>query len=310
MSSRLRYAVGRVRRLGAARQGPPPVPSLSDRLVLVTGAASGIGRSTALGAAQAGARLVITDINAEALNHVADELRATGSLAADRAFDITDRDAVRAFADEVHATHGAVDVAINVAGVATWGAVERLTAADWRRPVEINLMGPIHVIECFVSEMVRAGRGGQLVNVSSAAGLVALPWHAPYSASKYGLRGVSEVLRFDLHRHNIGVTLVCPGGVDTPLVGTVQIAGVDPQTMSESKLTKRFQRHAVSPEHVARRILGAVTANRYLVYTSPDIKALHRLQRFAPGIYALAMRAANHQVVDELERLVSPPPPR
>jgi NAD(P)-dependent dehydrogenase (short-subunit alcohol dehydrogenase family) len=307
MSSRVSRGLRRVRRLADARQGPPPVPSLSGRLMLVTGAASGIGRATALAAARAGARLVVTDVNAELLDQVAEELRGSGALAHHRALDITDRDAVRAFADEVHAAHGAVDVAANVAGVATWGAVERLTAADWRRPVEINLMGPIHVIECFVPEMIRAGRGGQLVNVSSTAGLVGLPWHAPYSASKYGLRGVSEVLRFDLHRHRIGVTLVCPGGVDTPLVGTVQIAGVDPRTMAESRLSERFRRHAVSPESVAKRIRDGITANRYLVYTSRDIRALHRLQRFAPGIYALAMRAANHQVVDELERLVTPP---
>ena len=88
-------------------------------------------------------------------------------------------------------------------------------------------MGPIHVIETFVPPMVAAGRGGHLVNVSSAAGLVALPWHAAYSASKYGLRGLSEVLRFDLARHGIGVSVVVPGAVKTPLVHTVEIAGVD-----------------------------------------------------------------------------------
>ena len=79
--------------------------------------------------------------------------------------------------------------------------------------VDINLMGPIHVIEGFLPPMVAAGRGGHLVNVSSAAGLVALPWHAAYSASKYGLRGLSEVLRFDLARHRIGVSVVVPGAV-------------------------------------------------------------------------------------------------
>ena len=78
-----------------------------------------------------------------------------------------------------------------------------------------TLMGPIHIIECFVPQMVRRGEGGHLVNVSSAAGLLALPWHAAYSASKFGIRGVSEVLRMDLRRHNIGVSVVCPGGVAT-----------------------------------------------------------------------------------------------
>ena len=81
--------------------------------------------------------------------------------------------------------------------------------------------------QLFAPAVIAAGRGGHLVNVSSAAGLLGLPWHAPYSATKFGLRGISEVLRFDLRRHDIGVSLVCPGAVDTGLVDTVEIAGVD-----------------------------------------------------------------------------------
>src|SRR3954470_446496 len=105
----------------------PPVPSLEGRLVLITGAASGIGRATAQRAARAGARLVLTDVQTEPLAEVA---RETGALA-HRALDIADIDAVRAFADDVHAAHGSVDVVMNVAGLATWGAVERLTHGQW-----------------------------------------------------------------------------------------------------------------------------------------------------------------------------------
>ena len=120
-----------------------------------------------------------------------------------------------------------MDVVMNIAGISAWGTVQSLEHETWRRQVEVNLMGPIHVIEELVPPMVEAGRGGHLVNVSSAAGIIGMPWHAAYSASKFGLRGVSEVLRFDLARHGIGVSLVCPGAVHTPLTETVQIAGVD-----------------------------------------------------------------------------------
>src|SRR5258708_17166244 len=106
--------------------------------------------------------------------------------------------------------------------------------------VSVNVMGPIHVIETFVPPVVAAGSGGHVVNVSSAAGLVALPWHAAYSASKYGLRGLSEVLRFDLARHRIGVSVVVPGAVKTPLVKTVEIAGVDPEDPQVSPRVDRF----------------------------------------------------------------------
>ena len=142
---------------------------------------------------------------------------------------------------------------MNIAGVSAWGTVSQLEHRHWESMVAINLMGPIHVIETFVPPMVLAGRGGHLVNVSSAAGLVALPWHAAYSASKYGLRGVSEVLRFDLARHRIGVSVVVPGAVKTPLVQTVEIAGVDRDDPQVRKWVDRFGGHAVSPEDVAEQ---------------------------------------------------------
>jgi NAD(P)-dependent dehydrogenase (short-subunit alcohol dehydrogenase family) len=280
----------------------PPVPSLDGRLCLITGAASGIGRATAVAAGRAGARLVLTDVNASALDAVAGELGE--AAVAHRALDVTDFDAVRAFAGETQAAHGSLDVLANVAGISTWGAVERLTHEQWRRTIDIDLMGPVHVIECFVPEMVKAGRGGHLVNVSSAAGLLGFPWHAPYSAAKFGLRGISEVLRFDLRRHGIGVTLVCPGGVDTPLVETVDIAGIDPAALRNSNLSERFRRHAKTPEQVAERILDAVVRNRYLVYTSKDIRMLHLLERVFPPAYRLAMRVANDRLVGALEKRI------
>jgi short-subunit dehydrogenase len=159
--------------------------------------------------------------------------------------------------------------------------------------VEINLMGPIGVLECFVPPMIEAGRGGHVVNVSSAAGLFGLPWHAPYSATKFGLRGVSEVLRFDLRRHGIGVSLVCPGGVRTPLVGTAEIAGIDRSDPALAPEIKRFERHAVSPSRAAAKIVEGVEENRYMVYTSNDIRVLHWFQRKFSPPYLLAMRVAN-----------------
>ena len=108
-------------------------------------------------------------------------------------------------AAEIHDEHGSLDVVMNIAGIAIWGTVETLSHEQWQRVIDVNLMGPIHVVECFVPPMIAARRGGHLVNVSSAAGIFGLPWHAPYSTTKFGLRGLSEVLRFDLRRHDIGV---------------------------------------------------------------------------------------------------------
>ncbi len=172
--------------------------------------------------------------------------------------------------------------------------------------VDVNLMGPISVLECFVPPMIEAGRGGHVVNVSSAAGLFGLPWHAAYSASKFGLRGVSEVLRFDLRRHGIGVSLVCPGAVRTPLVDTVEIVGVDREDPRIRKMIARFERHAVSPERVAERILGGIENDRYMVFTSADIRIGHWLQRYFPPAYERAMRRLNDRLVAVGERAALP----
>lgn len=267
---------------------------LTGKRVLITGAASGIGKALAVAAGRDGAHLVLTDRNAEALAAAVDELRnAEADVVLARPADVSDRDQVQALADATHAAGGSVDVVMNVAGVAAWGTVDRLEHRHWQAMVDVNLMGPIHVIECFVPAMIEAGRGGHLVNVSSAAGLVGLPWHAAYSASKFGLRGVSEVLRFDLRQHGIGVSLVCPGGVDTGLTETIEIAGVDQTGPRFRRMQAHFRRRAVTPDQAAAAILRGVRRNRYLVYTSRDIQALFLLQRVFPPGYALIMRGMN-----------------
>lgn len=261
---------------------------------LLTGAASGIGRATALRLARDGADLFLTDRDADGLETTVADARALGgTVTMHRALDISDYDAVSEFAADIHRSHPAMDVVMNIAGVSAWGTVDQLTHQHWKSMVDINLMGPIHVIEAFVPPMIEARRGGHLVNVSSAAGLVALPWHAAYSASKYGLRGLSEVLRFDLARHRIGVSVVVPGAVKTPLVQTVQIAGVDRDDPNVQKWTNRFTGHAVAPEKVAEAILTGVRRNRYLIYTSPDIRALYLFKRTMWWPYSVAMRQAN-----------------
>lgn len=265
---------------------------ISGKLVLVTGAASGIGRATAEVAAERGARLVLTDISP--LDQTIATIKAAGGeVAYAKTLDITDVDAVMEFAVEVHDALGSVDVVMNVAGISAWGTVSALEHRHWRSMIEVNLMGPIHVIEAFVPAMVDAGRGGHLVNVSSAAGLIGMPWHAAYSASKFGLRGVSEVLRFDLRRHKIRVSLVCPGGVDTGLTDTIEVAGVDKAGERFQRAHAHFKKRAVTSDHAARAILRGMKHNRFMVYTSPDIFLIFTLQRVFPPGYSLAMRLFN-----------------
>jgi NAD(P)-dependent dehydrogenase (short-subunit alcohol dehydrogenase family) len=279
-----------------------PPRTVAEKRVLVTGAASGIGRACAIASARRGARLCITDIAEEPLRETAAEISASGGTVEwARTVDVSDHDSVARMAAEIHAGCGSVDIAVNVAGIAVWGTVERLSHEQWRRVVDVNLMGPIHVVECFLPEMIAAGRGGHLVNVSSAAGLFGLPWHAPYSAAKFGLRGLSEVLRFDLRRHDIGVSLVCPGAVDTGLVTGVEIAGIDTTSETMRRAAERFRRHAATPEQAAAKILEGIERNRFWVYTSRDTQFQHFMQRHFEFLYVMTMRFAS----DRFERIMS-----
>lgn len=279
--------------------------TLRQKKCIITGAASGIGRATAQAAAAAGAELYLTDVNAELLDAAVAEIRAGGGkVSFHRALDVSDFEAVREFAAVIHDQAGSLDVVMNVAGISIWGAVENLEHRHWKRVVDVNLMGPIHVIECFVPEMIRAGKGGHLVNVSSAAGLFGLPWHAAYSASKFGLRGISEVLRFDLERHGIGVSLVCPGAVDTGLTKTVQVIGIDLAAPEAQRYRTQFRKRAVSAETAAAAILRGVLRNEYLVFTSSDIRIGHWFQRVLGSVYERSMRRLN----DRLDRVARAAP--
>lgn len=285
---------------------------LDGAAVLVTGAASGIGRALAIATAGEGATVHLTDIDAAGLAATAGTIRASGgSVGLVESCDISDHAAVRILAAGLTAQHGAMDAVMNIAGISAWGTVRSMSHETWRRLVDVNLMGPIHVIEELVPPMIDAGRGGALVNCSSAAGIIGMPWHAAYSASKFGLRGVSEVLRFDLARHGISVSLVCPGAVDTGLTETIRIDGVDTSGPEFVKAQRRFREHSATPEQAAQAILDGVRRGRYWVYTSRDIRLIHTVQRLCPPAYVGAMRVlsrwANHQL-PQVERAVRDQP--
>ncbi len=273
-----------------------------DTVTVITGAGSGIGRSAAIKAVERGARVALTDVNAAGLAEVVDSLPAD-AVVHHAAFDITDENAVKEFAAAIHEKVEAVDVVLNVAGISTWGRIQDLQTEHWRACVEVDLMGPIYIMSAFTPKMIERGRGGHIANVSSAAGLFGLPLHAPYSAAKFGLRGVSEVLRFDLAQHDIGVSLVCPGAVDTPLVGTVNIVGIDRNDPRVGDAIGKFQRHAVSPDSAAESMLRGVEKGRSVVFTSNDIRFGWYGQRYFPFGYNMVMKIMNREATKLIDRL-------
>lgn len=272
-----------------------------NKRCLVTGAAGGIGKAVALALAKEGAELAITDINAEQLQQTADEIQQLGAkLLLANAADITDFTTIVQMAESLHSGYGSMDMLFNVAGISTWGSIENLEIEHWRQLIDVNLMGPVHVLKAFTPTMIAEKRGGHIINVSSAAGLFGLPWHSAYSATKFGLRGLSEVLRFDLKSSNIHVSLVCPGAVDTGLVRTINIVGVDMNNPKVKALTSRFQKHAVSPESAAKSILKGVRRKQYMVYTSFDIAFGHWFTTKWAWPYQLVMTLLNRLLTKTL----------
>ena len=266
--------------------------------VFITGAASGIGRATALAMARRGAHLFLTDINEKGLMETCNLISSSGTaVCRQQAFDITRLDAVQVFANELHHDFGPMDIVINNAGIALFGLVEEMTHDHWQKVINTNLWGVIHGIESFLPKMIYAKKG-HLVNISSTAGLAGLPWHAAYSSAKWGLVGLSEVLRYDLMQHNIGVTVICPGAVDTPLKNSTPILGVDRESKKAKMLIQRFEKHAVTPEYVADLIINAIEKNKFLVITSFDIKALYFVKRYCPPIYHFVMKKLSNLMND------------
>lgn len=260
---------------------------IHGKRALITGAAGGIGRATAVVMAQRGARLFLTDINQQGLEETCRMIEGNGGeVCLMKALDISDHSEVKALADEIHPRFGPLDILANIAGIALFSQVEDMSHAQWEKIVNVNLWGPYHGIECFVPEMVRAGRGGHIVTVSSTAGIIGLPWHVAYAGTKHALVGSSEVLRFDLRKHHIGVSVVLPGAVNTGLVETVEINADEEAAWKARKL---FSRHAISPEKVADLIVNAIEKNKYMVITTADIKLLYFLKRTSPPMYRLTM---------------------
>lgn len=261
---------------------------LSEKKVFITGAASGIGRSTAIAMGKLGCRLFLTDIDGDGLKKTVDVISgAGGTVCLARAFDVGSYESMSVFAREVHEGYGSLDILINVAGVALFSQIEDTRHRDWEKVINVNLWGVVHGLECFVPEMIRAGKGGHIISVSSTAGIIGLPWHVVYAGTKHALVGMSEVLRYDLRKHNIGVSVICPGAVNTGLVQTAEIHTDNKDIVDKTR--KYFQKIAITPEKVADIIIKAILKNKFLVITSFDIKLFYFVKKHCFPIYHLVM---------------------
>ncbi len=263
----------------------------ADRVAVITGAGSGIGRALALDLARRGARLELTDIDAAGVAATADACLAVGAKARHHVLDVADRAAVDAHATQVMAAHGRVDLVVNNAGVSMTGPVLALTLDEIEWIMGVNFWGVVHGTKAFLPHLV-ANRGAHLVNISSIFGMIAVPGQAAYNASKFAVRGFTEALRQEMLSARTGVSVSCvhPGGIKTNIArGGRFAAGVDGAATADV-----FDRIArTTPEVAAATILRGVERDRARIFIGPDAFALDGMQRLlGSGYQAIVRRAA------------------
>jgi NAD(P)-dependent dehydrogenase (short-subunit alcohol dehydrogenase family) len=271
-------------------------PDFHGKTAVVTGAASGIGRATALALARAGADLWICDVNERGLEDTAAEARAAGRRASIRRVDVSKKEEVSAFADEVNGAIGAPDILVNNAGVGLGGPFLHTPLEDWEWVVSINLFGVIHFCHFFLPKMVERGRG-HVVNISSAAGYFAAPALTAYATSKFAVLGLSEALRQELMPHGIGVTAVCPGVVNTNITSTTRMHG--PATASpgaRERIIDFYRKRNYGPEKVADNIVSAIMKNRAVLPVTPEAWALYILKRLSPELTGALARVVSERL--------------
>ncbi|MBX3264047.1 MAG: SDR family NAD(P)-dependent oxidoreductase [Labilithrix sp.] len=274
---------------------PEGIADLRGKDVVVTGAASGIGRATAEALAREGARLYLCDVDSAGLAEAAAAIGRAVTLT--REVDVSKRDAVEAFAADVHASSGkAVDVLVNNAGVGLAGGILDTTLEDWEWVLSVNLWGVVHGCHYFLPRMVAEGRGGHVVNVASALGLFAAPNVVGYSASKFAVVGLSESMRAELAAHRVGVTTICPGVIDTNIVKTARFRQKD-AVSARDRVVAMYKKRAYSPERVADAVVRSIKLGRGVVPVTVEAWLAYYVKRFAPGLVDPMSRALSRRAI-------------
>ncbi|HEY2405161.1 MAG TPA: SDR family NAD(P)-dependent oxidoreductase [Polyangiaceae bacterium] len=264
--------------------------SFLDQRVLITGAASGIGRATARHFAELGARVIACDIDGAGLASLARELSQAGASNAEtHTVDVGQRAAMQAFSTNVLAG-GAPDVLVNNAGVGLAGGFLATTLEDWDWILSANLWGVVHGCHFFAPAMAARGRG-QIVNVASAAGYYSSSAMAAYGTTKYAVVGLSEALRDELARRGVGVSVVCPGFVDTPIVRHMRMRGDRYPESARADIARFYRKRAYGPERVAAAIARAALENPALLPVTAEAWGLYWLKRAVPTLLPRIARA-------------------
>ena len=257
--------------------------TLRDKTIVITGAASGIGRALAIQAAGEGARLALSDIDRVGLEATARMCGGSADVRVDR-LDVADREAWAPYARSVSESHGTTNVIVNNAGVALSSNVVDMSYDDFEWLMGINFWGVIHGTKTFLPQLIESG-DGHVVNISSLFGLMSVPSQSAYNAAKFGVRGFTDALRMEMHvaGHPVGVTCVHPGGIKTAIARNAR--GDAHHDAAELAADFDANLARTTPEAAAAQIWSAVRRNKARALIGPDAKLLDLLVRVTGSGY-------------------------
>lgn len=268
--------------------------SLQDRVAVITGAGSGIGRALALQLSAAGCKLALSDINEAAVQQVAAQLEEAGCpVIADR-LDVADKDAFYAYAEKVQAHYGQVNLVINNAGVALGASVEETSYEDFEWLMGINFWGVVYGTKAFLPLLKQAGEG-HIVNISSVFGLISVPTQSAYNAAKFAVRGFTEALRMELEIEGASVscTSVHPGGIKTNIAQSARLKGdINKFTGIKGDPRADFEKmFRTTAEDAASTIIKGIRNNKRRVLIGGDAVMIDSMQRLLPTSYQKLLTA-------------------
>ena len=259
--------------------------TLEDKVVVITGAGSGIGRALAVNAAGKGALLALSDVDEAGLAETVDLAKNAGAreVRSDR-LDVADRAAMAAYATSVADHFGRVNVVINNAGVALAGPFEEIEYDDFDWIVGVNFWGVVQGTKEFLPHLIASG-DGHVVNLSSLFGLISIPGQSAYNATKYAVRGFSEALRQEMLMagHPVGVTVVHPGGIKTAIARNCRVTASEDKTATAALFDKKLAK--MSPERAAEIIIDGMLAGKARVLVGLDAHFLHHFAKLTGARY-------------------------
>lgn len=271
-----------LRRARLTAQPDAELGAFAGKLVLITGAGSGIGRATALEFASHGADLALIDIDAAAVGETAELVRELGVDATAEVVDVSSAAAMESYAD----ASDVPDIVVNNAGIAVSGPFVDTSIDDWERVIDVNLWGVIHGCRVFGARMLERGEGGHIVNIASAAAYLPSKMLPAYATTKSAVLMLSECLRAEFAESGIGVSAICPGFVHTNITSSARFVGVSDgeQERLQQATTSAYARRGFGPERVAKEIVNAVSKDAAVTPVTLEARAGLVLSRITPGL--------------------------